>query len=296
MIKYRSEASAAFEEIAREHYRELFRAAHALTGNSEMAELTLGGALLTAFLHRQDWQGRLGNREGLMRAVRSVAALELQNADPAEYQDDWNGLTQIAPAQARHPQMAEYLASLSVAARRAVTLRYGCQMDARGIVLLTGMAQEDCLDALRGAASAAQRCAQQGGGQSSRTSQRVLIQTVRQDMARQGDDLPDIGLIMREVQRDAAGREDLRGALRRGISLVLAILGVAACAALFWLLAILLESPIRGPSRALPTEAPVRTQAPEALDEGVERVYVIIRGEVNDSPRAAGVYLSGRES
>ena len=296
MMKYRSQESAAFEELAREHFRELFRAAHALTGNMELAELTLGGALLTAYLHRHEWQGRVGNREGLMRAVRSVAALEMQSADRVEYPDDWNGLAQLTPEETRHPHMAEYLASQSVTSRRAVTLRYGCHLDARRIARFAGLDEGECLDALRGAQRAAERYSGQSRKQSARAAQRLLVQTVRDDMARPGDDLPDIGLIMREVERDAAGREDRRGTVWRSASVLLAILGVAACAALFWLLAILLESPIRGPARPQTSAMPIITEAPSDVVSGEERVYKFIRGVAYDSAGEIGTHISGRRT
>lgn len=122
-----------FLERLKPLYSEMFRAAHAITGNLELAQFVLQNAMLEAYLRRGEWRDRMDFREGLMHAIRLVGLAELRRErrlQPVE--QDWRGFEEsegleLDPSGVE--RMRQMVAREKPEMRRMLMLRYGCGLN-----------------------------------------------------------------------------------------------------------------------------------------------------------------------
>lgn len=237
----------------------LFRAAHAITGNLELAEYVLRSAMLEAYRRRDEWRDRMSFREGLMYTVRLVALTELKAIrDVGQYEDDW---APIAPPEAKDAAGAALAARLmreSDRAIRAMVLYYGCGLKPGQVgeaLLVDAGAVRTLLSRLT---ARLERGVSRQGVRGKRALEERLTDIARAMLEVDGADLPDAGAMLRAFERDAQAVVKRRFAPGRMLGAVLLTAGMVVFAALFWLLAILMEprgAPVPAPTAQVEQQA-----------------------------------------
>jgi len=209
----------------------LFNAAHAITGNCELAEYVLQEAILEAYLKRHKWWERMGFREGLMRTVRMRALDELSVQE--EVEADWRGF----PKDADRPVIA-LLAEAPVELQRAVMMRLGCGLTTRQVADILNQPQGALQEEIQRFLFRAERNLR---AERTRPVEREVAVEIRRYMDRPGSAAFDPGSMMRAFEQDVEQRRPRRYVLRTATRLLFMGIGIVLCIVLFWVLAILVE-------------------------------------------------------
>ncbi len=73
---------------------------------------------------------------------------------------------------------------------------------------------------------------------------RIMTEVIEQDMLRSGSDLPDFDTMLRVLEKDAMGTKHPAQTIRRGIASLMAFIAIVLCIVMFYVLSILIDSPI----------------------------------------------------
>ncbi len=230
-------------------YVELFRTAHAIVGNLELAEYVLKRAIFEAYLRRNEWRERMGFREGLSQTVRMVAINELQAIrGVGDFEFDWT-MDALCGGQLAQDALCARLLRENERTQRITVLYYGCNLRVAQIAQVMRLKPalvRDELTRLRTRLSRGGKWRAQG-----RHALESALETLAAQMLNQpGEEVPDAGQVYRAFERDAAGSPRARRSAGRIVAAVLCVLGALCCAALFWLVAVMFE-PGTGESRDL---------------------------------------------
>lgn len=217
---------------------ELFNAAHAICGNYDLAAYALQYTLMEVWVGES--HGGIGFREGLRSTLRRVAceeALEMRTETP---EFTWNGLS----AQSEDPVLMQ-LAQESVETRRAVALKYGCDLPVSRVARLMERPAGEIKELL----DRFERRLRRKLGESERRRSESLIQrALRQAFARTDESMPSLSTIYRSFVQEASETQRPKYLAARILRKALCVLLALICAVLFWFAAALVH-----PSVEIPT-------------------------------------------
>lgn len=235
-------------------YTELFRTAHAIVGNAELAEFVLKKAVYEAWQRRGEWRERMSFREGLSQTVRMVALTELQSIrSVGAFDNDWSLLTPDAATLT--PDQRQILTRLqreSPDLNRALMLYYGCGLRIGQIAQVMFKKPAQVRDMIYMLRTRLERSRMRiGGGKHLMEDnlERLLLAMLQLE----GDDVPDSGVVLRAFERDAAAAPKPRKSAGKILAAAFIAVGAIVCALLFWLVAILMEPNTLPAEDATPT-------------------------------------------
>lgn len=247
---------SGYIEKLRPMYVELFRLAHAIVGNLELAEFVLRKAVYEAYNRRVEWRERMSFAEGLTQTVRMVALNELSSIrSVGSFENDW--VPPEIPFEASIDQRALMTRVLREPPTliRELMLYYGCGLKISQIAQVMGEKPAEVKEALNRFRSRLERSRMHKGGKHvmEDSLERLLILLLQSS----DDDIPDSGVVFRAFERDADASPRGRMEIGRALAIGLVSLGALVCALMFWLVAVLIEP--MNPA-ALPAAEPAITQ------------------------------------
>lgn len=236
---------------------ELFRTAHAITGNMELAEYVLRRALREAYLRRDEWRERMSFRDGLAYTVRHVAMVELKAIrGVGRYENDWRTGEPTGTLEPAERAIFDRLRREPMRVCRAMVLSYGCAFKPSQVAQVLQISPGEARALLTRLKSRV------GRSMRGRDLDDQLERLAHRLLEYEDEDLPDSGVVLRAFERDAQGKEHARPRFRHAIARSLVVLGAILCALLFWLMAILLEP--GNLSAPMENTAVYETAAPDA--------------------------------
>ena len=263
-MKYHIDEHKNYIQKVLNKWQSVYRLAHAATGSSELAEVVLQEALLNAYVHMDE----ASLRENMRRAVSDSALAHLKAAKKAgNLELDWNGFVERPDALSEQDApLWEFMSGQSVQVKRIVTLKYAMRWSPRQIADVMDMHTGEVKEAFTRAMAQLQR----RGSQSTAVARnmrispfdRAMNRIIRLELARTGNDLPDVGAVMQMFEQDAAAvrrpnmtaRKLTGGVLRTAVMLLVAML--------FYLGALMAQDPFDQTRHIAPTADPDATAAP----------------------------------
>lgn len=217
---------------------ELFNIAYAICGNYDLAEYALECTLMETWIGEN--RGGIGFRENLRNTLKRAAmeeALELRTETP---EFTWNGLCEEG-----EDALLNALAQESVETRRAVALRYGCDLPVVRIARLMDCAPGHVRELLERFERRVRRKLSAG---ERRRFDGTMSRAVRRAFSETNENMPSLSAIYRSFMQEAAEiqrpRHVASKVVRRCVSLLLAML----CALMFWLAAALVHPAMETPA------------------------------------------------
>ena len=245
-------------------YNEFFQAAYAIMGNIDLAGFVLQNTLLEAYLRRKDWRDRMSFREGVMYCIRLVGMTELRNVRrEGAYEQNWPGFDagwDGGSASDGVIGMRGLIMKEAVDGQRMLMLKQGCGLRNNQIAEVMQIPESEVKRKLRGCDARLKRRWEQFSKREKGVGknlyfEKVLRSAVRQEMAHPNENVPDASGVFLVFESDVEGARTKRHSFGHYLAVVLCVAGVALCAFLFWLIAILLESPAQPTSLSAPTAA-----------------------------------------
>ena len=224
----------SFLKRLRPSVRYFYRAAYAITADRQMAEFSLGEALVKAYMKGIAPSGALGFRDSVLTVIRECAMAQLE-AEPSE--GEWAG---FSPDPEKNDRIAALIAHEPMEVQRMCVLRYGCAATVREIAALLDTSTDHVQEALNRCRLRIER-AIASEKRPPRSFDRIAMRAVRQAMNSEQGDPIDVGSILHTFETEGAGRRQPRRVLRRVGRAALMAVGGLAFAALLWLLAVLME-------------------------------------------------------
>lgn len=262
MLKPTIDTPSGYIEKLRPIYVELFRMAHVIVGNLELAEYVLRKAVYEAYRRRGEWRERMSFAEGLQQTVRMVGLAELQSIRAVgSFESDW------APPELPPDADPDQRALLSRVQRespelvRELMLYYGCGLKVSQIAQIMAEKPTDVKDALfrfRRRLERSRAHFQKGAKHAMEDQLERLLLAL---LGMPGEDVPDSGVVFRAFERDADAAPRARRPVSHLIAGLLVVAGALVCALMFWLVAVLIE-PVNPLS--IPANAPAQTAQIEA--------------------------------
>ena len=263
-MKYHIDEHKNYIQKVLNKWQSVYRLAHAATGSSELAEVVLQEALLNAYVHMDE----ASLRENMRRAVSDSALAHLKAAKKAgNLELDWNGFVERPDALSEQDApLWEFMSGQSVQVKRIVTLKYAMRWSPRQIADVMDMHTGDVKEAFTRAMAQLQR----RGSQSTAVARnmrispfdRAMNRIIRLELARTGNDLPDVGAVMQMFEQDAAAVRRPNMTARKLTGGVLRTAVVLLVAMLFYLGALMAQDPFDQTRHIAPTADPDATAAP----------------------------------
>lgn len=263
-MKYHIDEHKNYIQKVLNKWQSVYRLAHAATGSSELAEVVLQEALLNAYVHMDE----ASLRENMRRAVSDSALAHLKAAKKAgNLELDWNGFVERPDALSEQDApLWEFMSGQSVQVKRIVTLKYAMRWSPRQIADVMDMHTGEVKEAFTRAMAQLQR----RGSQSTAVARnmrispfdRAMNRIIRLELARTGNDLPDVGAVMQMFEQDAAAVRRPNMTARKLTGGVLRTAVVLLVAMLFYLGALMAQDPFDQTRHIAPTADPDATAAP----------------------------------
>lgn len=263
-MKYHIDEHKNYIQKVLNKWQSVYRLAHAATGSSELAEVVLQEALLNAYVHMDE----MSLRENMRRAVSDSALAHLKAAKKAgNLELDWNGFMERPDALSEQDApLWEFMSGQSVQVKRIVTLKYAMRWSPRQIADVMDMHTGEVKEAFTRAMAQLQR----RGSQSTAVARnmrispfdRAMNRIIRLELARTGNDLPDVGAVMQMFEQDAAAVRRPNMTARKLTGGVLRTAVVLLVAMLFYLGALMAQDPFDQTRHIAPTADPDATAAP----------------------------------
>lgn len=212
----------------------LFNAAHYIAGNSELAEYVTQEAVMSLYVSGSRAGGKAGLREAVLREIRVRA---LRAVRRGERDEDLRPLPEGVEGDA-----LKILAAQPPELQREVILRYGCGLSTRQAARAMGLTDAQVRTDVRRFLSRAERALPDDLSRWS--AERELSLELKRHLYREGGAAFDQAAMLRALEQEAERVKMPRRIVRRGLSFALTALAALLCAALFWLLAVLMEGPI----------------------------------------------------
>ena len=244
MSEQTSEALRAWFRRVEPLIPELFNTAHAICGNYDQAELALRGAILEVWADSAD--GGMGFREKLRGAVKQEALDQLKSGQDADF--TWPGFAEVD-----EPAIQKQLNRESLENQRVLMLKHGVGMTAGRISQLTGMTTAQVRSILERFES---RC-RRGLSAQDRSRFDALFSRLAHEQLAFRAGVPRPGAVYRAFEAEASRLEVPERRISQVVYRVVVFLMALTCALLFWLFAVLVQSPdVKAPE---PSPAPVGT-------------------------------------
>ena len=215
-------------------YAELFNAAHAMCGNYDLAEYALRSAILDVWL--QNAGSGMGFRERLRGALRQEAFDAALSSEARGAEFTWPGYAE----ESDDPILAQ-LAQERVEIQRLAMLRHGCGLPVKAVSRLTGASQSQIRAELSRFES---RCRRGLSGQDRARAEQLIARRMKRLLTQDGPGIPQPSQVYRAFEAEADGAQVTGHRVSRVVSRVLAAVFALACAAAFWLFAVLAR-PVR---------------------------------------------------
>lgn len=213
-------------------YAELFNAAHVMCGNYDLAEYALRCAILEVW--QQNAGSGMGFRERLRGALRQAAFESALSDDALGAEFTWPGIGEDAS----DDPILRQLAQERVETQRLVLLRYGCGLSPRAISRLTDQSQSQ----LRAEQSRFEsRCRRALSGQDRARVEALIARRAKRLLSQGGPGVPQPGQVYRAFEAEVDGAQVTGHRVSRIAGRVLAAVLALACAAAFWLFAVLVQ-------------------------------------------------------
>lgn len=255
MSEQTSEALRLWFKRVEPLYPELFNTAHVICGNYDQAEYALRGAILEVW--SESAEGGMGFREKLRGAVREEA-LEQLKADTGDTDFTWPGFSETD-----EPAIQKQLVRESIENQRILMLRHGVGLSAGRIARLT----EDSPTHVRSVLDRFESRCKRGLSAQQRSRFDALFGAIarRQLASRAG--VPHPASVYRAFEAEASRLEVPEHRLSRVIFRVVVFLMALICAVLFWLFAVLVQSPdIEPPAEPAPTPQSATVETVQATE------------------------------
>ena len=260
MTEQTSESLRAWFRRIEPWYPELFNTAHVICGNYERAEYALRSAILDVWSQNAD--GGMGFREKLRGSVREEALLSLrEEGDGAEL--TWPGFT------AGEDALTRQAARERPEVQRMLMLRYGVGLPARRVAQVTGATHAQVRASLDRFES---RCRRTLSSQERARFTAMFTEAAQRQLGTRAG-IPQPSAVYRAFEAEATGMQVSEHRVSRIVYRVLVLAMCLVCAALFWLFAVLVQTP---QIKADPVPAPQATLVPEPqADQGpqIETTY-----------------------
>ncbi|MEG0934601.1 MAG: hypothetical protein RSJ41_03315 [Clostridia bacterium] len=239
---------AGYLERLRPLYVRLFRVAHAVVGNLDVAEYVLKSAIVEAYLRRNEWRDRMGFQECLLHTVKAVALVELKGVKQAgSFEIDWALPAPEKAGNATQEALYERIERESEATQRMAVLYFGCDMAPKQIAQVLGVRASDVSGRLHRLTSRLSRFvkvdARHGRGSLEEQMEWLLLEA----LGTPGREVPEMGAVFRSFERDVYGARKPRASAGRVVGMAVKVLAALALAALFWLLAVLIQPQASAP-------------------------------------------------
>ena len=222
-------------------YPELFNTAHVICGNYDQAEYALRGAILEVWAESAD--GGMGFREKLRGAVREEAFDLLKSGSSDDGDFTWPGFSETG-----EPVIQKQLGRESVENQRILMLRHGVGLSVGRIARVTALSGAQVRNVLHRFES---RC-RRGLSAQRRSHFEALFGDIARHQLGQRDGIPHPASVYRSFEAEASRLELPEHRLSRVVFRILATLLALVCAVLFWLFAVLVQSPAIEPGVAAP--------------------------------------------
>ena len=232
MSEQTSEALRIWFKRVEPLYPELFNTAHVICGNYDQAEYALRGAILDIWA--ENAEGGMGFREKLRGAVREEAFEQLNSASGGERDFTWPGFSEVSEA-----AIQKQLGRESLENQRVLMLRHGVGLSAGRIARLTGQSTAQVRNVLDRFES---RC-RRGLGAQERGRFDALFGRIAQRQLNARSGIPHPASVYRAFEAEASRLEVPEHRLSKIVFRTLVFLMALVCAVLFWLFAVLVQSP-----------------------------------------------------
>lgn len=263
-MKYHIDEHKNYIQKVMNRWQSIYRMAHVATGSSELAEVALQEALLSAYVHMDE--GTL--RENMRRAVSEASLAQIRQAKRAGTLElDWNGFTHRPDALSEQDApIWDFIAEQDAKTRRVIALRYALRWSPRQVADVMDMHTGEVKELYQRVTAQLQR----RGGPSTVVARnmrispfdRVMARVVRLEMNRAGDDLPDVATVMQAFEQDASAVHRPNMTARKLTGGAMRMLIALAVALVFYLGAIMAQDPYDQPTHIDQPDDPDATAAP----------------------------------
>ena len=229
-------------------YRELFGMAHVICGNYETAEYVLQRAVLEGWTRNERSVRRVGFRESVRAELKRIAMQEA-GRQKADVEMTWNGLVpdaieDVVDAELDNPEdilLLQEIHKEDVEMRRMIMLRFGCGMRAPVIARLLGMTVKQVQSKIEQFEARTRR---KLPAKLRRHYDATIVRVVREDLRQTSANVPDPGTVYRTFEVEASqGKKSPRKYASRALGAILFAVLALLCAAIFWLIAVLIQAP-----------------------------------------------------
>lgn len=214
--------------------RYFYRAAYAVTADRQMAEYVLGSALVDSYLRGTAPTGNLGFRDSILAVIREKALAQLK-AEPGE--NEWDGL--LAQPQ-NNDRLAELVLREPLETQRMIVLRYGCALTIREIGALMNLDPGQVQDTLSRSRLHMERILN-NEKLPSHPFDKLAMRAVRRLMNTEAADQIDVSYLLHNFEMELSGRHRRRRVVLKTVRWLLITLFALICAAILWLIAVLME-------------------------------------------------------
>ena len=185
------------------HCRELFRMAHAITENAELAEYALLSAMRSAYLSLGD---DVPFRDSIRHAVVEQSLGQLSRRDREEYPPDFR----CFELPGDNGEVGAWLAAEKPETRRLLLLRYGCGLGSGDAGRALGVSRQ----AARAMMAAAQANFSRALG--NLPFDKTMARAARRELSRTDTAAPDMGALLAPSRPICAARKSLAFPCARG--------------------------------------------------------------------------------
>lgn len=213
-------------------YPELFNTAHAICGNYDQAEYALRGAILDIWAENAD--GGMGFREKLRAAVREEAFEQLNDDSGGDRDFTWPGFSEVSEA-----AIQKQLTRESVENQRVLMLKHGVGLTTGRIARLTGQSTAQ----VRSVLERFERRCKRGLSAQERGRFDALFGSIARRQLNSRAGIPHPASVYRAFEAEASRLEVPEHKLSKVILRIVVFLMALVCAVLFWVFAVLVQSP-----------------------------------------------------
>ena len=231
MSNHQTETDTFLRHI-KPHVRFYYRAAYAITGDRQLAEQVMTQALAEAFV-RGSASAPAGLRDAVIAQVREIS---LEHLDGETASNDWHGLPQ---ADGKDDALLNRLLEEDEVTQRIITLRYGCAVTNREIAQIMDLPEDQVRERLSVTRLRVERELKRRK-ESARSSERLIMKSVRRAMNAEGHDKIDVDFALDQVKHELSGRQRPRRVIARVMRLILFSLFGLICALIIWVFGVLI--------------------------------------------------------
>jgi len=212
------------------HFAELYRMAHAITANAELAETALIYGMQSAFL---DIGEDVSFREGVRRAVIQTALACLSTLNREEYPADFVCFELTDEA----GEVGAWLAGEKNETRHLMLLRYGCGLGAGDAGRALGISRQAVRRIMADAQANFERAV------SSIPFDRAMLRAAKEELNRTDAFVADMGAVFRTFEASAQSGKKPQSFWKKAVRQIFCALFALILAGMVWLYAAITDAP-----------------------------------------------------